>query len=102
MVKPLVEGKNITKLGERVNVFRVEISACKLDRNDIYFVFVYSASYMKLTEEKIRQIAREAMKVLGNRANHTLVRRVVKEVVNRLQKQASNDHSTGSSQAPGY
>lgn len=54
---------------------------------------------MMLTEEKIRQIAREAMNVLGKRASHTLVRRVVKEVVNQLQKQASNDHSTGSNQA---
>lgn len=60
-----------------------------------------SARYMQLTEEEVRRIAIETVNLLGSRANPTLVRKVVREVITRLQEQASNGHSSSSNSPAG-
>ncbi len=44
---------------------------------------------MAISEEKIRQISAEAKRILGERANPELVKKVVREVVRRLMQEAS-------------
>ena len=43
---------------------------------------------MQITEDKIRQIAEETRRVLGPDANPEMVKKVIKEVIRRLQSES--------------
>jgi len=66
----------------------VRIKACitvRFELNSWRSIF----KLMEMTEQKIRQIAEEAQKQLGSQANPAMVKKVVKEVVRRLQEEAT-------------
>jgi len=45
---------------------------------------------MEITEDKIREISRLALHYLGPQANPEMVKKVVKEVVKRLQQESDS------------
>lgn len=51
---------------------------------------------MQITEDKIRQITQEAIHILGPHVNPSLLKMVVKEVVNRLITEPGSENSSQS------
>ena len=49
---------------------------------------------MEITEQKVRQIAEEAQKQLGPQANPAMIKKVVKEVIRRLQEESAQPQAS--------
>jgi hypothetical protein len=54
--------------------------------------------HMEITEEKIRQITKEAQYHLGPNTNPTMLKKVVKEVVRRLLQESTKKNNLTSEQ----